>query len=161
MKINETILKVIKSNNNMITTAQAVELGFTRSLLSWYVKEGLLERGCRGVYILPDSVCDDMYTLMLRSDKMICSHDTALFLNGLSERTPFMHSVTIPSNTKLSNPLQKECVCYYIKPELHQLGVITGKPRWEMKCDVIMRSVRFVIYYVHEIDLTKKRLSVA
>ena len=84
MKINETILKVIKSNNNMITTAQAVELGFTRSLLSWYVKEGLLERGCRGVYILPDSVCDDMYTLMLRSDKMICSHDTALFLNGLS-----------------------------------------------------------------------------
>ena len=33
MKINETILKVIKSNNNMITTAQAVELGFTRSLL--------------------------------------------------------------------------------------------------------------------------------
>lgn len=48
MKINETILKVIKSNNNMITTAQAVELGFTRSLLSWYVKEGLLERGSEG-----------------------------------------------------------------------------------------------------------------
>ena len=31
MKINETILKVIKSNNNMITTAQAVELDYTFS----------------------------------------------------------------------------------------------------------------------------------
>ena len=126
MKINETILKVIKSNNNMITTAQAVELGFTRSLLSWYVKEGLLERGCRGVYILPDSVCDDMYTLMLRS-----------------ERTPFMHSVTIPSNTKLSNPLQEECVCYYIKPELHQLGVITRKTTLgnEVRCYNAERTI--------------------
>ena len=127
MEINPTILETIKNNNNMITTAQAVELGFTRSLLSWYVKKGVLERGRRGVYILSDSIHDDMYTLMLRSDKIIFSHDTALFLNGLSERTPFIHSVTIPSNTKLSNLLREECVCYYIKPELHQVGVIKKK----------------------------------
>lgn len=127
LEINPTILETIKNNNNMITTAQAVELGFTRSLLSWYVKKGVLERGRRGVYILSDSIHDDMYTLMLRSDKIIFSHDTALFLNGLSERTPFIHSVTIPSNTKLSNLLREECVCYYIKPELHQVGVIKKK----------------------------------
>lgn len=127
MEINPVILEMIKNNNNMITTAQAIELGFTRALLSCYVKEGLLERGRRGVYILSDSIHDDMYTLMLRSDKIIFSHDTALFLNGLSERTPFSHSVTIPSNTKLSNSLQDECVCYYIKPQLHQVGVILRK----------------------------------
>lgn len=127
MEINPTILETIKNNNNMITTAQAVELGFTRALLSWYVKEGLLERGRRGVYMLSDSIHDDMYTLMLRSDKIVFSHDTALFLNGLSERTPFIHSVTIPSNTKLSNLLREECVCYYIKPELHKVGVIKKK----------------------------------
>ena len=80
-----------------------VALGFSRALLSKYVKEGLLERGRQGVYILPDSVHDDMYTLMLRSEKIIFSHDTALFLNGLSERTPFTHSVTIPSNSVLSD----------------------------------------------------------
>ncbi|MDO4328665.1 MAG: type IV toxin-antitoxin system AbiEi family antitoxin domain-containing protein [Lachnospiraceae bacterium] len=127
MEINPSILETIKKNNNMITTAQAVELGFTRALLSLYVKEGLLERGRRGVYILSDSIHDDMYTLMLRSDKIIFSHDTALFLNGLSERTPFTHSVTIPSNTKLSSSLRDECVCYYIKPELHQVGAIRRK----------------------------------
>lgn len=124
MKINPLILKQIKQNNNMITTSQVVSLGFSRALLSNYVKEGLLERGRHGLYILPDSVHDDMYTLMLRSEKIVFSHDTALFLNGLSERTPFTHSVTIPSNTTLPNSLKQECSCYYIRQELHQIGIV-------------------------------------
>ena len=45
MEINQAIMKEIQQNNNMITTAQVVELGFSRALLSKYVKEGLLERG--------------------------------------------------------------------------------------------------------------------
>jgi hypothetical protein len=38
-----------------------------------------------------------------------------------------MHSVTIPSNTSLPNSLIDECQCYYIKPELHLIGVIEKK----------------------------------
>lgn len=143
VEINQTILETIRKNNNMITTAQAVELGFTRALLSWYVKKGILERGCRGVYMLSDSVYDDMYAIMLRSEKIIFSHDTAAFLNGLSERTPFIHSVTIPSNTKLSNFLKAECVCYYIKPELHQVGTIIRKTTLgnEVRCYNAERTI--------------------
>ena len=122
MHINSKIYEEIKRNNNIITTAKVVELGFSRSLLSKYVKEGLLERSQHGVYILIDAVEDDMYTLMLRSDKIIFSHDTALYLNGLSERTPFIHSVTIPSNSKLSKGVSDECVCYYVKPQLYRIG---------------------------------------
>ena len=125
MNINPLILSKMKQNNNMITTAEAMELGFTRSLISGYVKRGLLERIRHGVYLLPDAVHDDMYTLMLRSDKIIFSHDTALFLNGLSDRTPFMHSVTIPSDSSLPGSVKEECSCYYVKPELHKLGMIT------------------------------------
>lgn len=127
MRINKDILEVIKKNNNTITTAQVIELGFSRYLLSKYVKEGLLERGRQGVYVLPDSIHDDMYTLTLRSGKIIFSHDTALFLNGLSERTPFIHSVTIPNNTRVSKNIQEECVCYYVKPELYQIGMTIRK----------------------------------
>lgn len=127
MKINSVILEALKKNNNVITTAQVMELGFSRYLLSKYEKEGLLERERQGVYVLPNSVHDDMYTLMLRSGKIIFSHDTALFLNGLSERTPFIHSVTISNNTRVSKVIQEECVCYYIKPELHQIGMTIRK----------------------------------
>lgn len=124
MNINAEIYKAIKRNKNMITTSEVISLGFSRALLTKYVKEGLLERSRHGVYTLPDSAHDDMYTLMLRSERIIFSHDTALFLNGLSERTPFIHSVTIPSNTGLPSSLKDECICYYIKSELHKIGMV-------------------------------------
>ena len=124
MIINASILQEIKKNNNVITTSQVLRLGFSKTLLTKYVKAGLLERSGHGVYTLPDSVIDDMYLLMLHSDKIIFSHDSALFLNGLSERTPFKHTVTIPSDSVLPKSIKDECVCFYIKPELHSLGMI-------------------------------------
>ena len=123
MNINQTIYDEIKKNNNMITTSQVLSLGYSKQLLTNYVKEGLLERCRHGVYTLPDAVHDDMYTMMLRSDRIVFSHDTALFLNGWSERTPFTHTVTIPSNTSLPNSLKGECICFYVKPELHDIGI--------------------------------------
>lgn len=143
MGINQLILKEIKQNNNMITTSQVISMGFSRALLSNYVKEGLLERSRHGVYILPDSIHDDMYTMMLRSEKIIFSHDTALFLNGLSERTPFSHTVTIPSNTSLPNSLKEECSCFYIKPELYQIGVVCKTTTFgnEVRCYDAERTI--------------------
>lgn len=143
MEINQLIMDVIKQNNNMITTAQVVAMGFSRAVLSKYVKAGLLERERQGVYILPDSVHDDMYTLMLRSDKIIFSHDTALFLNGLSERTPFEHTVTIPSDSVLSDTMKEDCNCYYIKPELFKVGMIKKRTTFgnEVRCYDAERTI--------------------
>ena len=143
MRINPLLLKTIQQNNNTITTSEVMKLGFSRAVLSKYVKEGLLERSRQGVYILPDSVHDDMYTMMLRSEKIIFSHETALFLNGLSERTPFEHSVTIPSNVVLSDVLREECNCYYIKPELFELGMVRKKTTFgnEVRCYDAERTI--------------------
>lgn len=143
MNINQTIYDEIKKNNNMITTSQVLSLGYSKQLLTNYVKEGLLERCRHGVYTLPNVVHDDMYTLMLRSDKIIFSHDTALFLNGLSERTPFKHSVTIPSNTTLPNSIKDECTCFYVKQELHDIGIIEKSTTFgnTVRCYNIERTI--------------------
>jgi predicted transcriptional regulator of viral defense system len=125
LEINALLYNEIKRNNNLITTQKVSELGFSRALLSKYVKEGLLERSRHGIYTLPNTVHDDMYTLMLRSKKIIFSHETALFLNGLSDRTPFIHTITIPSNAALPNSIKGECNCFYVKPELHEMGLTT------------------------------------
>lgn len=127
MKLNSKILEAIKRNNNLITTNQVIELGFSKTLLTKYVKAGLLERCIQGVYSLPDTLIDDLYIFMLHSNKIIFSHDSALFLNGISDRTPFKPSITIPSNSALPNTIKGECNCFYIKPELHELGLIEKK----------------------------------
>lgn len=125
--LNKVIYDEMKKNNNIITTARALEIGISKSLLSKYAKQGLIERVRQGVYIIPDSIHDDMYTLMLRSENIIFSHESALFLLGLSDRTPFEHSLTIPTNTSLPGTLKNECTCYYISPKLHKIGLIEKK----------------------------------
>jgi hypothetical protein len=45
----------------------------------------------------------------------------------MSDRTPFQHYITIPSGSSLPASVKKECVCFYIKQELHELGVIERK----------------------------------
>lgn len=127
MELNAEILNAIRKENGVITTAQVETLGFSRMTLSLYVKAGVLERVGRGVYALPDQARDDMLLLALKNPKIIFSHDTALFLNGLSNRTPFVHSVSIPKNASLSAAVRSQCVCYYVKAELHALGRIEQK----------------------------------
>lgn len=127
MIINSRLYEEIKKNNNVITTSQVLQLGFSKTLITKYVHAGLLERCGHGVYTLPGSLKDDMHALMLRSSKIIFSHDTALFLNGLAERTPFRHTVTIPSNSALPASIKNTCTCFYTKPELHTLGMIERK----------------------------------
>lgn len=116
-------MNFMTDNGNLITTADVLSLGFSKQLLHNYVKEGLLERVRHGTYILPDKIHDDMYTLMLRSQHIIFSHSTALFLNGLSDRAPLSHCITLPSNKIVPNSIKNECIYFYIKPELHALGL--------------------------------------
>ena len=123
----DKLLCEMKKNNNIITTARALEIGVSKSLLSKYAKSGLIERVRQGVYTLPDSIHDDMYTLMLRSEYIIFSHESALFLLGLSDRTPFEHSVTIPSDKSLPRTFKDECKCYYVSPDLYKIGITEMK----------------------------------
>lgn len=124
MIINSDIFNEIKKNNDVITTSQILKLGYSKSLLTKYVKAGILIRSSHGIYTLPDTVHDDMYELMLRSSKIIFSHETALFLNGISKRTPFIHSITIPSDSALPTSIKSACNCFYIKPSLYTIGMV-------------------------------------
>ncbi len=154
MIINKILLNELHNNKNIITTARAAELGFSRTLLSNYVKNGLLERIKQGTYIMPDDIQDDMYIMMMRSKNIIFSHETALFLNSLSERTPFEYSLTIPSNTCLPATLKNECVCYYIKPEFHKIGLALKNTTFgnEVRCYNAERTICDILRSRNRID---------
>ena len=129
--------KLLEEQGGILRTADAVKAGISRTTLGNFVKKGKLERIAHGQYIRPDSMVDEMYMLQQRSDKIIFSHETALFLHDMAVRTPFMHSVTIPSNSKLSNNLSEGCRVYYVRPELHEMG----------RCSVISKMGNEVFVY--------------
>jgi len=109
-------------NNGIIETKTAEQYNISRAMLSKFCQEGKIHRIARGQYILPDKTHDELLSFSKRSSQLIFSHETALFLHGLSNRTPFIHSVTAPSNSLPSASIKANCKVYYIKPELLKLG---------------------------------------
>ena len=118
----ENIYALAKDNNGVLTTADAVRAGVSRAVLSRLAQKGTIERIAYGRYVLPDVLPDELFITQQRSAKIIYSHETALFLHDLAERTPIQLSLTIPSNYKLSPALAAGCKVYYIKPDLYNLG---------------------------------------
>ena len=123
-----TELAAIASEHGGIIEAKiAAQRGISKAILCKLCKEGKVHRIVKGQYILPDEIQDELLSISKRSDKIIFSHETALFLHGISDRTPFEHTVTAPSGCIPSTAIKAECKVYYIKPELFELGKTTLK----------------------------------
>lgn len=123
----DKVLDFAYHHNGMVTSAQVTREGISRQYLTNLVEKGLLERSARGVYILPSNFDDEMVNLQVRYSRGIFSHETALFLLDLTDRTPVTHSMTFPLSYNTSG-LKNENVRYYrVKQELYNLGIITDK----------------------------------
>lgn len=118
---------IAKSHGGIIKTKIAAQHGISKAMLYKLCKEDKIQRIVKGQYILPDDMQDELLTISNRSEKVIFSHETALYLHGISDRTPFEHTVTVPSGCIPSAAIKSECKVYYIKPELFELGKTTMK----------------------------------
>lgn len=117
------IINLAHKNNGMLTTSLAEKEGFSRGLLGYLVKKGQLLRPSRGVYTLPEVWEDEFLNLQNRFKRGIFSHETALFLLDLTDRTPLAFHMTFPTNYNLSGPQSEGVRCAQIKPALYDLGI--------------------------------------
>jgi predicted transcriptional regulator of viral defense system len=138
---------IAQMHGGIIETRKAAEHGISKAMLYKLCKEEKLYRIVKGQYILPDDMQDELLSISKRSRNIIFSHETALFLHGISDRTPFEHTVTAPSDCIPSAAIKSECKVYYIKPALFELGKTNLKtpagnevPAYDLErtiCDVI------------------------
>ena len=113
---------IAKEHGGIIETKIAAQHGISKAMLYKLCKEDKIHRIVKGQYILPDDMQDELLSISKRSEKIIFSHETALYLHGISDRTPFEHSITAPSGCIPSAAIKSECKIYYIKSELFDLG---------------------------------------
>ena len=83
---------------------------------------------------------------------MIYSHETALYLHGLSDRDPIQHTVTLSTGYNTSQIKQNDLRTYSIKPSLFELGKMVMKSPFgngvilfdkeRMVCDIIRSRSR-------------------
>ena len=138
---------IAKTHGGIIETKIAAQRGISKAMLYKLCKEDKIHRIVKGQYILPDDMQDELLAISNRSERIIFSHETALYLHGISDRTPFEHTVTAPSGCIPSSAIKSECKVYYIKPELFELCKTTLRtpagndvPAYDLErtiCDVI------------------------
>ena len=118
----ERLADLIRQNQGLIKTSQAEEAGIPRKYLSLMAQSGKLERLSQGIYLSPDAFEDRLYRLQQRCTGGIYSHETALFLNGLSDREPITIMMTVQSGYNPHRLSDEPIKLFYIKRELHDLG---------------------------------------
>lgn len=121
------IENIIKKQNGIILSSDLNKYNIPRTYLSMMVEEGKIERVDRGIYVLSDIIEDEMYIMQKKYPNLIYSHETALFLHELSDRTPFEYSATVPSGYKVVERINERFKIYYIKKKLYLIGLTEVK----------------------------------
>ena len=125
MKYEEKILNLF--NNGYLTTKDVTNNNIPKVYLTKMVRNNIIERISRGVYIKSNDIPDEMVVLQNKSKNAIYSNTTSLFLHGLSNRLPIKYDITIKSGYNGSLQNASNVNLFYVKKELLELGVMNYK----------------------------------
>ena len=116
---------IAEESNGFIKTARVEELGISRPMIKKYVDLGKLEAVCKGIYILSGEMPDEYALLQARCKKAVFSYGTALFLWGLSDRTPHIYDFTVPRGTNITllKRDNENLRCHYVQADFYDLGI--------------------------------------
>ncbi len=127
MNYRDRLHELINEKDGLLLAKDADEENIPRQYLALFVKENKLERVSNGVYLTPDTFDDEMYRLQAKNQRIIYSHETALYLHDLTDRDPIRWTVTVPYGYNASH-LRKEGVrVYTVKKDLYLMGVTEAK----------------------------------
>lgn len=122
----EAIKEMLVQNNGIITASQVTEADIPRHYLKKLVDSKLLTRVDRGIYIKPEILEDEMYILQYKYGKGIFSHETALYIHGLTDRTPMKFTMTFPYGYHVHSLKNENVKIKKTVKELYELGLING-----------------------------------
>ena len=66
-----------------------------------------------------------MFSLQIRFKKGIYSHETALFLNDLTDRTPIRYTMTFPAGYNTTSVKNANVITYYSIKDRYEIGITT------------------------------------
>ncbi len=128
MLSNEILKNIVNENRGIIQTSDAVEAGISKASLYKFLDEHNFDKIAHGIYACEDITIDHMYIIYLRSKQVVFSHDTALYLHKMTDRTvkPNKYSVTVKTGYNPSNLKTDGLKVYTIKSDLYEVGLTYG-----------------------------------
>lgn len=120
---------LIEENGGIISAGELNKAGVDRMRLYEYLTKGILVKESHGNYAFADDEPDEYTVIQNRSDKLIFSHGTALYLHGMSDRVPHVLDITVPQGDNVSRIKNsyRHTRFHYCKKEIWELGIIIVK----------------------------------
>ncbi|MDR3238077.1 MAG: type IV toxin-antitoxin system AbiEi family antitoxin domain-containing protein [Spirochaetia bacterium] len=115
------VLRLLEENNDYLSAKEAREHGVSNTILRRMAERGQIERAAHGLYIGVNVVPDAFALAQYRCPKGVFSHETALFLHDLCDRSPLRLTMTIPSGSGSRVLKDGDLQFFYCKPELINL----------------------------------------
>ena len=125
--IYDKIQNKAAENDGIIRTRDVEEMGIYRGYLKDMVDSGSLVRESKGIYTVTSDTPDEYSLIQSRSDRLIFSYGTALYLLGMSDCVPSIIDVTVPQGYNVSR-IKKSYPSirfHYVKPDVLFEGVKT------------------------------------
>jgi predicted transcriptional regulator of viral defense system len=123
----EQIRQILKDQHGTLLTSDLAKHNIPRTYLSILERNGEIERVSRGVYRMAASIEDEMFSFQAIYKSSIYSHETALYLHDLTDRTPLAYSVTVPVGYHSVALIRSKHKIFYLNRALFELGVISMK----------------------------------
>jgi predicted transcriptional regulator of viral defense system len=123
MAAAETVTTLLKRDNGYLTARVAKENGMGGKALQNMTLRGIIERVAHGLYVGADIFPDLYYIVQYRCPKGVFSHETALFLHGLSDRVPLKLMMTIPSGWNSQLLMDDTMLFFYSRQIWMGLGI--------------------------------------
>jgi predicted transcriptional regulator of viral defense system len=151
----ERLRKLLKEQHSIIQTSDLSGLEIPRTYLSILERNGEIERISRGIYREPNSIEDEMFSFQARYKASIFSHETALYLHDLTDRTPLFYSVTVPSGYHSISLKNSGSKIYYLNRALFALGVkFMNSPQGnEIRATGLERTICDILRSRNQVDI--------
>lgn len=159
MKIkNSYLMKIhdlLKQKQGVVLASDLKQLGIPHIYLSMLEKLGEIQRVSRGVYATSETIVDEMALFQSRYKAAIFSHETALYLHGLTDRTPLYYSVTLPSGYNAVRVKNDGAKVYFVNRTLYPFGLVNLKSEQgnDLRTFDIERSICDILRSRNQLDI--------
>lgn len=128
-KINsiEKVRNILRDQNGILLTSDLTKFGIPRTYLSVLIMNSEIQRISRGVYSATNTMIDEMASIQARYKGAIFSHETALYLGELTDRSPLFYSVTVPAGYNASSLKANVAKVYFVNRSSYPLGIVRTK----------------------------------
>ena len=140
MKQQVVLDRLLEEGNGYLQTADALRNGVSKQTLARYVLSHGMERVRHGVYAVEDAWQDAYYLLYLRNRRIVFSHESALYLHGMTDREPAITTVTVPEGYNSSHIAKQHVKVIHVTSKWYDLGITMVRTGVEHKVPVYDRE---------------------